>query len=153
MPDDNRSEPPSYDTREALQLLSRVSRRDPRTRDIRQMAADQLLQAVLEAASAAGLKARRLAGSDCDFITTADDPYSGVVIGADDEVGIKLARATGSQRADHTQCALEFDAIARKWVGTERDCFLAPVPGEPFPKRSAVAVVAEQIAALLTRKP
>ncbi len=141
---------PEYDIREAVRILAKA-RSAAAAADLRAArfeAAQGLLEAVIRAAESVGCSVVRRDGNP--GVLVALDDGDGVAVKATRD-GIQLARVDDNGRigAGLDSPALEYDPAAKMWIGTEPDAAIAPVPGELLPRRSAVAVVADRIAAAL----
>lgn len=108
-------------------------------------AAENLLAGVLRAAKAAGIREKHdghnqllSLGRTTVCLRLVDDK---VEFGRQDE--------TGEWRTG----AIDFDPVTKEFVGREEDTSRHPVPGGPKLRRTAVAVVSEHIALLLTSDP
>ena len=140
---------PRHDRREALQLLSNAHVKEswdaPEMRTKREAAALALLKDVLEIAVQAHFvlsKGKIVVGSGQATI------WIGLV---GDPSGIHVVWEPNAGQSKTLDPALEFDDVTGSWVGKELDTFVVPIPGQPFARRSAAAVVAASIVTALER--
>lgn len=139
-----------YDLDEAKAILARAHvALSPATNQDRERAALDLQDAVTKTAEAAGYETQR-AGSR---ITIAQ-PRQGAVFTIVDGgffIGVKDFPEMGTTR-QFGDLAIEYDPLTKMYIGKEYDNTIVPVPGEPRRRRSAVAVVAERIVALIAEQ-
>ena len=111
----------------------------------RRAAATALVHAVEEAARAAGLEAGVERGAmvvsltHCGFMRLGVSEKDGRPI---------LVRGDPPEhkRPEEIPLKIEYDPATEMFVGTDPDGEIAPAPGQPIPRKSAVAVLAEVIA-------
>lgn len=150
MPESKESKP--YDTTEAraifLNARTRVCPKEYATE--KRKAALSLWEAVLQAARSAEYTVITQ-GNEADVILPYPRAKEGVWINVDTDAGIVMGQYVENIRGEvhHGEkfqgIAIEYDGSGRAWVGTQTDTYRTPMPGEPVPKRNAVAVVAERI--------
>jgi hypothetical protein len=132
-----------YDLDEATGILARAhAALSPAAHNDRERAALDLQEAVKKAAVAAGYETQG---------TTIAQPKQGAVFTVVDGgffIGVKDYPERGNTRT-FSDLAIEYDPLTKMYIGTEYDDTIVPVPGEPRRRRSAVAVVAERIVALI----
>ncbi len=138
-----------YETDEAREILTNArSRLDPTAFEAAKTAAARdLLTAVLKVVADAGYTLK----PDKDGVQTVTLPsrLKGVWVVAH-ALGIRLGTEAHGLLGKSQEAAIEYDASHGVWVGTAIDTRLVPMPGHvTMQKRSAVAVVAEAIVALL----
>jgi hypothetical protein len=135
-----------YDLTEAETIFARAHHQlDPTSHYTdREIAANELLDAVGHAAEDAGYQVRNPSGGARTIILQSHGAVTAVV--DDDRFYLHVA---GPPQTSITDLAIEYDPVTKAFVGKVEDTFVLPVPGEPRKRRNAVAVVAERIVELL----
>jgi hypothetical protein len=86
-----------------------------------------------------------------------DTPPGGIVVACPrvGAVKLRIEDNTGKIEAAHhdaqdwAPAALEYDPVQKEWNGTEIDTNIAPKPGEPFPRKGALPVLAELVVSMM----
>lgn len=136
----------TYDSREALDIFARAHERHDRRKHYQERAgaATDLLKAVLTAAKAAGYDA----GPEGGYIAVFQPHRGGVYLRVEDDA--LLVHTDREPNPDKwKKLPIEYDPVLGIFVGTAEDSYLLPAPGQPRRRRSAVAVVAEVITAMI----
>jgi hypothetical protein len=140
-------EPRSYDAREARDILGRSSVGSDAThvQNARNAASHQLVHQFAQLEEIPGIAIKELADGRARCM--AYGLHSVDVFVEDREVTIARApRSASKQRVD-----LVFNRATNMLEGRDFDRTVCPVPGQPLPRRSALAVLAEAVLALMNQ--
>jgi hypothetical protein len=129
----NTAAPKVYDPTEALDLLAHDKSREQLTE--RMDAARQLLTEMLEL------------GEPSEAPRLGKFGFRNIVLKVDEDGGgVRVFPPSESDKPIPTGgvlAPLVYDPIPKKWCGRDFDQYVVPTPGQPWPKRSALAVVVE----------
>lgn len=138
-----------YDTREAHHLLSVAGSQSDDARRMRNAELPQLLNELV-ALSAPGVVIRR-------HPTAIHDGTLQVFVNGGAAVTIALDYSAGcliiTREAVKRQISLVYNTHTKRLEGAEVDQHIVPTPGEPLPRRSAIAVVVEAALAVADGDP
>ncbi len=146
-----------YDLDEAISVLTRLRSETVDQSKARAKESRNLLKAVVKALESAGYKAhlREDDGTASDDEANVDirDVEWIHFVASDDGVSMAYKTKRSPNAVPQFQSSpIEFDPVARIFVGTKEDLFYRPVPGEVSRgprKQSAVAAVAQTFADLV----
>lgn len=138
-----------YDTKEAETIFANAHvQLDPTSHyKARESAAHGLLDAVEQAAKAAGYRL----STPSHGVRMIVHQHHGVVNAVVDDDRFYL-HVEGPPQKVIKDLAIEYNGKTKTFVGKEEDTFILPISGEPPKRRSAVAVVAERIVALIAEQ-
>lgn len=136
----------AYDDREAKQLLATRAEEVAPSTNAREKAAHLLLDALTKLNGTAGTRIESVGGGDTTVVmvlkTGAQKQAWVTWEGERFTVDLFVVQA-GKAGKPQDVTGLRFDRLAGEFVSDEEDARLAPKPGEPKPRRSALAVLVE----------
>lgn len=132
-----------YDVREATAILKKAC--SDRDYDGRSRAAGALEDAIVQLVSAAG-SALSIERTKKGTLNIRRGNTQLVAFSVQDH-GVLAA---AEENSDFASLAIEYDG--ERFVGTDEDTYLHPVPGEPRRQRAATAVIAMRLAEAIAEK-
>ncbi|MBK9260238.1 MAG: hypothetical protein IPM54_10425 [Polyangiaceae bacterium] len=140
----------SYETTEAKTIFVKAHLQlDPASHyKDREVAAHELLDAIETTAKTTGYSVSKPSYG----VRTITHMFHGSVSAVVEDDRFFLYVEGPPARRITDELGIEYDPVTKGFVGREQDKFNAPTPGAPSKKRSAVAVVAEQIVALIAEQ-
>ena len=136
-PDTEKERAPTHDTREAIELLAAAAHDLKHDTKGRIEAACVLLDELRALAGRTGVQITKNPGGEVGISVRVD--YS-VVVKAGEHGSLKLRRPLGDW--EHIE-GIFYNPTTKAYVAHAFDCSVAPTPGAPIPRRSALAIVVE----------
>jgi hypothetical protein len=138
------SDQPTYDNREAVELLvaAAAESSSPALRVSANNAADVLLHHLLSLNGTARFRVQRDAMTDSVIFAARELAVQ--VYCSDGEIRIR-SLPSGQPPAPHVVPPIRYNVVRDRFEGIQEDFFLVPVPGEPRGRRSAVAIIIEVV--------
>jgi hypothetical protein len=134
----------AYDTREADALLrGGFGQFGGGDSSKRAAAARELVDCALKVAEQAGFTLTP--DKTGEAISLSVQAIRGCVWLQSGSTGVTVGFDAGKRGSLMPDVPIEFESATGEWVGRERDGYIVPTPGEPYSRRSAVAVVAESV--------
>jgi hypothetical protein len=146
-----------YDDREARTILAFAAEEFYPDKVAAGKAIDTLLSALGELGTRVPLKGLQIIRDPNKGVVVRTETYlsnrPSVGIMNNENGGIVLIESeNGQTKGNHRVANLRFNPLSGSLEGTVDDMFIVPTPGQPRPKRAALAVVLEQAVALLRPK-
>lgn len=136
----------TYDKNAAQEALDRLGAHLASDRDKQYAAAKGLLQELAQLRKPAGIDHIVYTEHECTEITVRHGPWRRVWYGHDLKFKICDDKFDQPKSTRTLDVAIEYDPVDDKFVGTDDDPSLVPVPGGKRIKRDALAVLVEAIA-------
>ena len=139
-----------YDHREAQMLLKTALGRTAHMQTSRITACRILLDELAMVARECGIHVETpLAARGAPVFISLGLPEKGIVRLRGDEGRLFVRREYSPTKVGpDVEVQLDFDPMYGRFLSRERDEFIVPTPGEPWPRRSPLAVVVETVVSL-----
>ncbi|MET0793250.1 MAG: hypothetical protein ABW061_17140 [Polyangiaceae bacterium] len=83
------------------------------------------------------------------FVVNAQQHYTALLFSQTKQAIFRISKEGDVVLTDASRIviplAIEYDRIAKKWLGTEIDPNLVPVPGQPYPRKEPLVALAEAV--------